>query len=274
MDPEGLGPTIPGQSRRRPPRSLPVLGAAPAVRSHPGQPRAGAGVAAALPQALPQAPPGSAAAGPCAAAGCCLCTKGTAQQRVASAPAPLTSPAAGRAGLRRHHVPQLGGRDADALQPLRHLGCAGEGGRRRRRPRRDKLPPRPRAGAAPMAALPLGLGEVRDAERRLRGLIHRTPLLTCAGLDRMAGRRLLFKCELLQKTGSFKVRGDGGAAKARGKGRFLQEGNSRCDTQQLPHGRCPGLREGVAGARRTSSPAHTALPADARCPERGEEPRG
>lgn len=85
--------------------------------------------------------------------------------------------------------------------------------------------PRPRArahGAAHMAAL--GLGEVRDAERRLRGRIHRTPLLTCAGLDRMAGRRLLFKCELLQRTGSFKVRGDGGTANPRGKGRFLQSG--------------------------------------------------
>ncbi|XP_041279079.1 serine racemase isoform X2 [Onychostruthus taczanowskii] len=56
-----------------------------------------------------------------------------------------------------------------------------------------------------MAAL--GLGEVRDAERRLRGRVHRTPLLTCSALDRMAGRRLLFKCELLQKTGSFKIRG-------------------------------------------------------------------
>lgn len=155
-------------------------------------------------------------------------------------PAPLTSPAAGRAGLRRHHVPQLGGRDADALQSLRHLGCAG-GGRLRRRPRRDKPPPRPRAGAhgaahmaAHGAAPPPGLGEVRDAERRLRGRIHRTPLLTCAGLDRVAGRRLLFKCELLQKTGSFKVRGDGGTAKPRGKGRVVQEGNSRsADSHQL-----------------------------------------
>ncbi|RMC10749.1 hypothetical protein DUI87_12461 [Hirundo rustica rustica] len=61
--------------------------------------------------------------------------------------------------------------------------------------------------AAHGAAPPPGLGEVRDAERRLRGRIHRTPLLTCAGLDRMAGRKLLFKCELLQRTGSFKIRG-------------------------------------------------------------------
>ncbi|KAJ7416385.1 Serine racemase [Willisornis vidua] len=51
------------------------------------------------------------------------------------------------------------------------------------------------------------LDEVRAAERRLRGRVHRTPVLTCAGLDRRAGRRLLFKCELLQRTGSFKIRG-------------------------------------------------------------------
>ncbi|NXN56739.1 SRR racemase, partial [Rynchops niger] len=39
------------------------------------------------------------------------------------------------------------------------------------------------------------------------GRLHRTPLLTSRGLDRLAGRRLLFKCELFQRTGSFKIRG-------------------------------------------------------------------
>lgn len=52
------------------------------------------------------------------------------------------------------------------------------------------------------------LAEVRAAERRLGQRLHRTPLLTSAGLDRLAGRRLLFKCELFQRTGSFKVRGE------------------------------------------------------------------
>ncbi|XP_074450766.1 serine racemase [Larus michahellis] len=51
------------------------------------------------------------------------------------------------------------------------------------------------------------LGEVRAAERRLGGRLHRTPLLTSRGLDGLAGRRLLFKCELFQRTGSFKIRG-------------------------------------------------------------------
>ncbi|XP_049659692.1 serine racemase isoform X1 [Accipiter gentilis] len=53
----------------------------------------------------------------------------------------------------------------------------------------------------------LALAEVRAAEERLRGRLHRTPLLTSGSLDRLAGRRLLFKCELFQKTGSFKIRG-------------------------------------------------------------------
>ncbi|NWY55797.1 SRR racemase, partial [Chionis minor] len=50
-------------------------------------------------------------------------------------------------------------------------------------------------------------GEVRAAAGRLDGRLHRTPLLTSGSLDRLAGRRLLFKCELFQRTGSFKIRG-------------------------------------------------------------------
>ncbi|XP_069730196.1 serine racemase [Phaenicophaeus curvirostris] len=51
------------------------------------------------------------------------------------------------------------------------------------------------------------LREVREAERRLRGRLHRTPVLGSRRLDSLAGRRLLFKCELFQRTGSFKIRG-------------------------------------------------------------------
>jgi threonine dehydratase/serine racemase len=51
------------------------------------------------------------------------------------------------------------------------------------------------------------LAAVREAARRIAGLVHRTPVATCATLDRLAGRRLLFKCEQLQKVGAFKARG-------------------------------------------------------------------
>jgi threonine dehydratase len=51
------------------------------------------------------------------------------------------------------------------------------------------------------------LPSVRAAAQRLAGLAHRTPVLTCATLDRLAGRSLFFKCENLQKAGAFKFRG-------------------------------------------------------------------
>jgi threonine dehydratase len=56
-------------------------------------------------------------------------------------------------------------------------------------------------------ALPIGLGEVREAAARLRGVALRTPLLRDTSLDALAGARLLIKVEPLQRTGSFKFRG-------------------------------------------------------------------
>ncbi len=49
--------------------------------------------------------------------------------------------------------------------------------------------------------------DVRAAHDRIRARIHRTPVMTCATLDRMSGARLWFKCENLQKVGAFKIRG-------------------------------------------------------------------
>jgi threonine dehydratase/serine racemase len=51
------------------------------------------------------------------------------------------------------------------------------------------------------------LNDIRAAAQRLEGLAHRTPVFTCATLDRRAGRHLFFKCEPFQKSGSFKFRG-------------------------------------------------------------------
>jgi threonine dehydratase len=45
------------------------------------------------------------------------------------------------------------------------------------------------------------------AHTRIAAHIHRTPVLTSASLDALSGARLNFKCENLQKTGSFKIRG-------------------------------------------------------------------
>jgi threonine dehydratase len=45
------------------------------------------------------------------------------------------------------------------------------------------------------------------AHARIAPRIHRTPVLTSASLNAMTGAQLFFKCENLQKTGSFKIRG-------------------------------------------------------------------
>ena len=51
------------------------------------------------------------------------------------------------------------------------------------------------------------LTDIRAAADRIRRHIHRTPVLSCAGIDRLVGARLFFKCENFQKVGAFKIRG-------------------------------------------------------------------
>jgi len=48
---------------------------------------------------------------------------------------------------------------------------------------------------------------IEEAHRRIAPRIHRTPALRSATLDGLTGAQLFFKCENLQKTGSFKIRG-------------------------------------------------------------------
>jgi len=51
------------------------------------------------------------------------------------------------------------------------------------------------------------LADIRAAAERIRGRVHRTPLLGSRTLGESAGARLALKCESFQKTGSFKPRG-------------------------------------------------------------------
>jgi len=53
----------------------------------------------------------------------------------------------------------------------------------------------------------IGIDEIRRAAERIKPYAHKTPVLTCRGLDRMTGCRLFFKCENFQKVGAFKFRG-------------------------------------------------------------------
>ncbi|HJP73689.1 MAG TPA: threonine/serine dehydratase [Pseudonocardiaceae bacterium] len=55
--------------------------------------------------------------------------------------------------------------------------------------------------------LPLSAADIHDAQRRLRGVATSTPLLSHPLLDEIAGRNVVCKAEVLQRSGSFKFRG-------------------------------------------------------------------
>ena len=54
---------------------------------------------------------------------------------------------------------------------------------------------------------PVVFADVEAAAQRIAGSVHRTPIITSRALDALAGRRLYFKCENLQRAGAFKARG-------------------------------------------------------------------
>ena len=49
--------------------------------------------------------------------------------------------------------------------------------------------------------------DIVTTAEKIRQFIHKTPIMTSETLDLMTSAQLYFKCENLQKTGSFKVRG-------------------------------------------------------------------
>jgi len=53
----------------------------------------------------------------------------------------------------------------------------------------------------------IGIEDVRAAAARLKGRIHRTPVITSRSFDDACGGSVFFKCENLQRAGAFKIRG-------------------------------------------------------------------
>ncbi|MEU6763978.1 pyridoxal-phosphate dependent enzyme [Streptomyces sp. NPDC046853] len=62
------------------------------------------------------------------------------------------------------------------------------------------------------AALPVTFDDVRAAAVRLRGVVHRTPVLTSRTLNARVGAEVFIKCENFQRAGAFKLRGAYNAA--------------------------------------------------------------
>ena len=57
-----------------------------------------------------------------------------------------------------------------------------------------------------MTAVPT-FDDVQEAATRLAGVVHHTPVLTCASLDYRIGAQIFCKCENFQRAGAFKFRG-------------------------------------------------------------------
>src|SRR5256712_3551021 len=61
--------------------------------------------------------------------------------------------------------------------------------------------------AVVIAASVFTIDDVHAAAGRLLGKIHRTPVIASESFDDASGYRVSFKCENLQRAGSFKIRG-------------------------------------------------------------------
>ncbi|CAG2251090.1 SRR [Mytilus edulis] len=51
------------------------------------------------------------------------------------------------------------------------------------------------------------IDDIQKAHERIKPFVHRTPVFTSSTFNKLIGREAFFKCENLQKTGSFKARG-------------------------------------------------------------------
>lgn len=58
-----------------------------------------------------------------------------------------------------------------------------------------------------MSTFAADIDSVRKAASRIEPYAHKTPVMTCQTINRMAGRELFLKCENFQKVGAFKFRG-------------------------------------------------------------------
>ena len=100
--------------------------------------------------------------------------------------------------------------------------------------------------------------DVTAAAARIRGRVHSTPALTCASLSALASAaaglpmQLLFKCELFQRSGSFKMRGACNAVAQ------LPPGTPVCTHSSGNHAQALAL-----AAREYGVAAHIAMPSNA-----------
>jgi len=106
-----------------------------------------------------------------------------------------------------------------------------------------------------MPPFAVDLSAIRDAHRRIAGLVHRTPVMTCGTLDRLAGRSLHFKCENFQKVGAFKYRGAANAV--------LQLTDAQAARGVVTHSSGNHAQALALAARQRGIPAYIVMPSTA-----------
>jgi threo-3-hydroxy-L-aspartate ammonia-lyase len=100
--------------------------------------------------------------------------------------------------------------------------------------------------------LAIGFDDVRAAAERLRGVAHRTPVLTSRTLDERCGGRVFLKAENLQRIGAFKFRGAWNAISA------LAPERGVCTASSGNHAQAVALAAALQG-----TPATILMPKDA-----------
>jgi len=99
------------------------------------------------------------------------------------------------------------------------------------------------------------IADIRAAAARIAGRAHRTPVLTCSGLDELAGTQLFFKCENLQKAGAFKFRGASNAV--------LSLADEEAARGVVTHSSGNHAAALALAAKRRGIPAHIVMPENA-----------
>lgn len=106
-----------------------------------------------------------------------------------------------------------------------------------------------------MTSYAADIAAIEAAAARIAPYAHRTPVVTCAKLDRLAGRHLFFKCEHLQKVGAFKFRGACNAV--------LQLDDATAARGVVTHSSGNHAQALALAARLRGVPAHIVMPRNA-----------
>ncbi len=101
----------------------------------------------------------------------------------------------------------------------------------------------------------MGLAQILEARERIAPFVYRTPVFTCESLDRIYGAIMFFKCENLQRSGSFKIRGASNAVFS------LEEGEASRGVATHSSGNHAAALAKAAALR--AIPCYVVMPADA-----------